>query len=238
MSRKPKYLMIYEWLSEQITNRSIKPGDRIPNESELAARFKVHRMTVRQAIDKLVEDHMVVRKRSKGTFLLSEKSPVLTRSLENITTYHDDIVKAGLHPRYRTIEVKVVPAEEQIATAMGLAPGAPIVYLKRLMLANSVPLVLERCYLPHARFPGIADMDLNTPTYGIMVEKYDLVPHHSTQEISAVMPGEMERKQLKMHEGSPCILVECTVYDREGNVVELSVSHHRGDKYKFRCAIG
>jgi len=238
LSSKPKYMIIFEWLSEQIRNKTIKPGDKIPNENELAAMFNVHRMTVRQAIDKLVDDHMLVRKRSKGTFLLSEKSPVLTRSLENITTYHDDIVKAGLEPRYKTLEAKVIPGEESVTSTMGLKPGDPVVYLKRLMLANNVPLVVERCYLPHALFPGISEENLNAPLYTLMLQKYNVAPHHSNQEISAVMPGVHERKLLKISESTPGILVQCLVYDNAGQVIEYSQSFHRGDKYKFRCSIG
>ena len=71
-----KYVKIYNWLSEQISNKVFVPGDKIPNETEIAAKFNVHRMTVRQAIDKLVNNHMLIRTRGKGTFLLSEKTPV------------------------------------------------------------------------------------------------------------------------------------------------------------------
>ncbi|MEE4137438.1 MAG: GntR family transcriptional regulator, partial [Desulforhopalus sp.] len=57
----PKYQIIYQYLSEQIRDKKIVPGDKIPNESELATMFQVHRMTVRQAINKLINDHMLVR---------------------------------------------------------------------------------------------------------------------------------------------------------------------------------
>lgn len=238
MKRKAKYMVIYDWLSERIADKTYQPGDRIPNECDLAAMFGVHRMTVRQATNKLVGEHILVRKPSKGTFLLSEKSPVLTRMLANITTYHDDIAAAGLEPQYKTIDARIVPCPEELAPRLGLAPGDPTVYLSRLMLASKVPLVLERGHLPADVFPGIVDMDLNTGLYFIMSHQYSITPKRSYQEIEAVMPTPAEQKLLKIGDRCPCLLVRTEVQDDQGRTVEVSSALHRGDKYRFRCAIG
>ncbi len=235
---KSKYLVIYEWLSGQIRNKVYQPGDKIPNENELAAMFGVHRMTVRQAIDKLVNDHMLVRKRSKGTFLLSEKSPVLTRSLESITTYYDDIASAGLEPHYKTIAAGIEFADAGVAEQLNIAVTQPVLFLYRLMLASGVPLVLERSILPTDLVPGLLEKKLDTVLYKILHEDYGMRLLHSRQELGAVMPTENERKYLKIGDSCPCIWVESVVYNDEGRAVEFSRALHRGDKYRFRCAIG
>jgi DNA-binding GntR family transcriptional regulator len=238
MPNKPKYVAIYEWLSEQIKNQAYKPGDKIPNENDLAAMFKVHRMTVRQAIDKLVSDHMLIRKRSQGTFLLSEKKPVLVRSLENISTYYDDIAAAGLQPAYSTIESGIIAADESLAASLGLKPGDEVVYLHRLMLASEVPLVLEKSFLPADLFPGILDLNINTMLYKIIDDVYNMKLMHSRQEIGATMPPDKERKLLRIPDNCPCIWVESVVYNDKGRAVEFSRALHRGDKYRFKCSIG
>jgi DNA-binding GntR family transcriptional regulator len=238
MTAKAKYLIIYEWLSEQITSKKFRPGDKIPNENELANMFGVHRMTVRQAIDKLVGDHLLVRKRGKGTFLLSEKSPVLTRSLEAITTFHADIVKAGLEPRYQTLEASILPAEENVAAQLGLPPGTDVVYLRRLMLASEVPLVIEQCYLPAKWFSALLDRSLDTNLYNIMVTDFKIGLNYARNEIGAVFPTEEEKKQLKIGDHCPCLWVEGVVYNDMGQAVEFSRALYRGDKYRFRCSIG
>ncbi|MBZ2171900.1 GntR family transcriptional regulator [Nitratidesulfovibrio sp. SRB-5] len=235
---KSKYLVIYEWLSEQIRNKVYQPGDKIPNESDLAAMFGVHRMTVRQAIDKLVNDHMLVRKRSKGTFLLSEKSPVLTRSLESITTYYDDIVSAGLAPHYKTIAAGIEYADAEVAAHLNLAERQPVIFLYRLMLASGVPLVLERSILPTDMVPDFLEKKLDTVLYKVLHEDYGMRLLYSRQELGAVMPTESERKHLKIGDNCPCIWVESVVYTDTGRAVEYSRALHRGDKYRFRCAIG
>lgn len=238
MPAKLKHQVIYEWLSDQITGKRYRPGDKIPNESELAAMFGVHRMTVRQAINRLVADHILVRKRGKGTFLLSEKSPVLTRALENITTYHADIVAAGLEPRYVTLEAAILPASEEEAASLGLSPGDPVASLYRLMLASGVPLVLERSRLPAELFPGILEHRLDVRLYDVVGRAYPMNLVRSRQEIGAVLPTRREAELLQIAETCPCIWVESVVFNDEGRAVEFSRALHRGDKYRFTCSIG
>jgi len=238
LADQPKYMAIHEWLSKQITSKALSPGDRIPSEVELSAMFGVHRMTVRQAIDKLVGEHMLVRIRGKGTYLLSDKKPVLTRSLETISTYHDDIAKAGLVPRYKTLEARIIPADDVLAGHLGLPPGAGVVYLSRLMLASDVPLALEQCYLPADAFAGLLDRPLDTILYKVLMEEFKACLNYSRNEIGTVMPTESERKLLMIGENCPCMWVEGVVFDHTGRAVEFSRALYRGDKYRFKCSIG
>lgn len=238
MTTKPKYLLIYEWLSKQIESKEYRPGDRIPSEHELAAMFKVHRMTIRHAIDELVENHLLVRKRRSGTFLLSERSPMLIRrSLETIPTYYDDIRQAGFDPSYKTLEGKVICGTEPEVSRLGLRTGDPVLSIYRMMLASNMPLALERCYLPANLFPGLIDRNLDTVLYDLMRD-YQIVPHFAEQEIGAVLPNASERRLLKVKETCPCIQISSVVFDQSGCPIELSVALHRGDKYRFRCSIG
>lgn len=236
--KKSKYLAIYEWLSDQIRERKFLPGDRIPNEMELAAKFGVHRMTVRQAINKLVGDHIIVRKRNKGTFLLAERSPVLTRTLDNVPTYHDDIVRAGLTPGYKTLAARTIPGDAQVSSQLGLAEGEPVTYVHRLIYASEVPIAIEKAYVPESLFPGLAELNLDSVLYNIMLTRYNLAPTYSRHEISVLMPSEEERRLLKIKDGTPCMLVESLVFDQNGAAIEFSFSLHRGDKYRFRCSRG
>ena len=237
MTTKPKYLVIYEWLSKQIETKEYRPGDRIPSEHDLAAKFKVHRMTIRQAIDKLIEDHRLVRRRRSGTFLLSEKSSMLIRrSLGNLPIFYNDIREAGFEPSYKTLEAKVIAGTEPDVSKLGLRAGDPVLSLYRLMLANNMPLALERSYLPANLFPGLIDRKVDI-LYDLMKE-YQIVPHFAEQEIGAVLPNASERKLLKVKETCPCIQITSLVFDQGGRPVELSLALHRGDKYRFRCSIG
>jgi len=231
-------MKICNWLSDQIKNKVYVPGDKIPNETEIAALFNVHRMTVRQAINKLINNHMLIRTRGKGTFLLSDKTPILTRSLEGISSYHDDIVKAGLDPRYKTLEAIIKEPDENVIDKLQLKPGDSVIYLKRIMLASNIPLVLEHCYLPEELFSDILDKNLNSILYKVIHEEYGMNLMHSSQELGAILPNESDRKTLKISNNCACIWVEGIVYNEVGRAVEYTYSIYRGDKYRFKCDIG
>ncbi len=234
----PKYRVIYEYIRQQIREQELRPGDKLPNENELAALFQVHRMTVRQAIEILVNDQIVVRKRGKGTFLLREAPAMLTRSLESISTYYDDIIRAGLTPRYTTMDVRSKIPSAEVLHNLSLPPETPVIYIKRLMYAQGVPLVIERSYLPLELFPDLLEQSLDTALYKIIHERYDMRLAHSLQELRAVMPMIQERRLLKISGSCPCVAITGTVYNEQGRAVEFTRALYRGDRYVFKCLIG
>ena len=238
MKKQLKHMIIYEWLTDQINNKKFIPGDKIPGEEELAKMFGVHRMTVRQAIDRLVSEHMLVRKRAVGTFLLSNKKPMLVKSLQDISTYHDDIVSIGLSPEYRIIESSIIPASEEVASALNLQIGENVIFVYRVMLASGVPLVIEKSFLPEDMFPGMINFDMKTMIYNIIRENYSMKLVHSRQEIGAVAPSSLESSLLQIDNCCPCLSVESIIYNDLGRPVELSQSVYRGDRYRFNCTIG
>ena len=192
-------------------------------------------MTVRQAIDMLVNKHMLIRIRGKGTFFFQKKHRY-TRSLKGISSYYDDIIHAGLTPRYKTLTAMLKEADEYVAK-IGNPSDSPIIYLKRLMLADDIPLILERCYLPEELFPDLLEKNTNNILYKLIREEYNMILMRSQQELGAVIPVEHERKLLKINSNCACIWAEGTVYNDSGRAVEFSHSIYRGDKYRFNCDI-
>lgn len=238
MAKQTKYMMIHEWLSEQIAQGKYQPGDKIPNEIELAAMFGVHRMTVRQAVDKFVADNVMIRKPSMGTYLLPAGRTVPTRSFAAISSYHNDIARAGFEPCYKLLEVKVVKAEEYVAQQLGLSTDADVIFLFRLMLASGVPLVLERSYLPANLLSGILGCPLDTNIYEIIAKNYSMNLAFSRNEIGATIPNREERKLLKINAQCACLWVDGVVYNDQNLAVEYSRALCRGDKYRFNCPSG
>ena len=237
MAAKAKYMRVYEWLEEGINEGRFQVGDRLPNEVELAERFNVHRMTIRQAINKLVSDHVVVRKRGSGTFLISDKRPVMVKSLDNLTTYREEIEQAGLQAQYKVLSFERATASQEIAESLQIEAGSPVIQFSRVMYASDVPLVLENTTLPYDLFSDIEKADIEGPLYLLMREKFGIKMLYAEHEISCIMPESRERKLLQLDENSPCLSLYIISRDSNGRVVEFSESLHRGDKYRFKCTI-
>lgn len=237
MVAKAKYMLIYEWLEQAIKSGEFQVGDRLPNEVELAKKFNVHRMTIRQAINKLVNDHVVMRKRGLGTFLVSDKRPIMVKSLDDLTTYRDDIVQAGLQPKYKVLNFETTVATKEVADNLQLEEGAPVIAFSRVMFANDVPLVVEHTILPYDLFQGLESHDLEDPLYLLMQEKFQISTLFTEHEIGCEIPDNDERKLLQLHGGESCLTLYIISHNGRGRVLEYSRALHRGDKYRFKCTI-
>src|SRR5215472_14335957 len=143
----PLYFQIAENLKQAIEDGTLEPGERLDNELDLAERLGVSRPTVRQAVQRLVEQGLVVRRRGLGTVVVA---PRILRSVA-LTSLYDDLSSSGRHPATTVLSVSEIDADENVAGALSLAAGSKVVFIERLRLADDTPLALMQNFLP----PGV-----------------------------------------------------------------------------------
>ena len=129
-----------------------KPGDRLPTEDALIARFHVSKITVRQALRDLAAMGYIRRAQGRGTFVLH---PPLEEGPRELTSFTGEMRGHGRVATSRVIEQEVVEAPGDIASRLDIAPGAPVFRLQRLRLADGEPMGLQTAYIPAALVPGI-----------------------------------------------------------------------------------
>lgn len=232
----PYYYQLEEFLKRQIENGTWKPGQKIPSEAELCEAFDVSRTVVRQALNELVHEGMLYRRRGKGTFVAEPK--IRESLIQHLTGFYEDMVALGLKPSTRVLEQKVIPAPPKIADALGLKEGEPVVMIDRLRFVDGEPIVLVVTYIPEKLCPELVNEDLSTQSlYAILEKKYglELVSGHRTLE--AVVATEEEAELLEMEEGDPIVLLRSISYLRDGRPVEYFKAKHRGDRSRFEVEL-
>ncbi len=237
-SKIPKYMQIRSWLYGMIKRGKIKIGDRLPTEEELSKNFKVNRMTVRKAYDELVNEKMLVRKRREGTFLIADKPKDFIYGTGNISSFTDDMLEYGVKPVTKTMKIDVRKAPADIRELLELPESAKVIVILRIKLANNEPVLIERSYLSYDEFKEIVDMDLEGSLYHLLVEKFDINLHHSTQIFSSEMTTRKDMDLLGLEEPISCIKLESVTYDPNNIPIEVLHSVYRGDKYKFKANSG
>src|SRR5580692_8814204 len=139
------YARVETVLAGEITDGDLKVGDQLPTEDSLVARFGVSRITVRRAIQNLVSRGLVEIRRGKGTFVAA---PKIMQDLKELSGFVEDMHALGHQPTARVIAKEIVPANATVARQLALTRGERVVRIRRVRLADGVPLSFDETYLP------------------------------------------------------------------------------------------
>jgi GntR family transcriptional regulator len=231
---EPLYHQVEAALRERILNNEWGAGTRIPTEDELCDFYHVSRITVRQAIRKLVEEGYLERGRGRGTFV---KEPTLTAGERGLRSFSEEMRALGLTPGARLIDVGVERAGPLVGGRLAVPAGAEVVRVRRLRTGNGKPIGLQTSYLPHARVPGLARLDLNDSSlYELLELRYGIVltEAHETFWVAKVSPEDVAA--LHIEPAACAFRVERVAFDADG-AFEFTASVMRGDRYRIRWVL-
>ncbi|KAB2508871.1 GntR family transcriptional regulator, partial [Salmonella enterica] len=182
-SAKPLYKQLEAALKEAIARGEYKPGQQIPTENELSARWQVSRVTVRKALDALTRENLLTRVSGKGTFVSGEK---FQRSMTGIMSFSELCQSQGRRPGSRTIKSVFESVDDETKALLNMNDGEKAVVIERIRYADDVAVSLETVHLP-PRFAFLLDEDLNNHSlYECLREKYHLWFTHSRKMIELV----------------------------------------------------
>lgn len=147
-----KHVRVRDYL-RGLVSHELAVGDTIPSERELCERFGVSRMTVRQAIDALVNEGLLHREQGRGTFV----APARTDMELRLVGFGDDMRRRGMAPSTELLDAETVEAPWDVAESLELEPGAAVHHVQRLGWADGRPMALEETWIPASRFPDLLD---------------------------------------------------------------------------------
>jgi GntR family transcriptional regulator len=205
-------------------------GDAIPSERLLSADLGVSRLTVRAALDDLVREGYLVRRRGSGTFV---SEPKIAQEL-TLTSFTEDMRRRGMRPESRTLELEIVPAGARLGRFLHVSPSEPIVVAKRLRLADHETMAIETLHVREALVPGLSGADLEAGSfYELLRERYGVAVAGGTQTIEPTVTNEEESAALGVPLHSPAFLFERFSRTEVGDIVEYVHSIYRGDRYRL-----
>jgi GntR family transcriptional regulator len=227
----PLYRQIKDLLIGSLEQGEWKPGESIPSEIELAARFQVSQGTVRKAIDELAAEHLLVRRQGKGTFVATHHEPRAQYRFLRIVPDQGDPASATS----RFLECRRVRAPADVARSLGLRTGDPAIYLRRLLHFDGRPVVLDDIWLPGSLFRGLTAERLanySGPLYGLFETEFGIRMIRADERIRALAADADAGKLLEVSVGTPLLLVERVSYTYGERPVEVrrgrsvTAAHH------------
>jgi GntR family transcriptional regulator len=221
-----------ELIIKAIGGSGALPGERLPNERELARLMSVSRTTLRQALHQLERAGLITRRpgRHGGTFVNVEKVDRdlrLTGGLPEVLRHHGH--RAGA----RVLRTAIVAADGRAADALGLLPGDAIYEITRVRLSDGEPISLERSRFPCERFPGLLECPLGDSLYQVLRERYDSGPSKAVERLEAVLATREEAEALGVYAGAPLLSVERVAYDAVGHAIEMGSDLFRSDRTRL-----
>lgn len=232
-SFSPLYQQIKNLIVESLRAAEWRPGDVIPSEVELAARYGVSQGTVRKAIDDLAAENLLVRRQGKGTFVASHaEKKVQYRFLRLVA---NDGSGDPLHRRL--IDCRRQRAPSEVAQALQLKPGESVVEIRRLLSSVEAPVVLDDIWLPSAMFKGLSAERLSQykgPMYALFESEFGVRMIRATESIRAVPADAETASFLKAEEGAPLLSVERLSFTYGDVPVEYRRGLYRTDAYYYR----
>jgi GntR family transcriptional regulator len=205
-------------------------GDAIPSERQLSSDLGVSRLTVRAALDDLVRDGLLVRRRGSGTFV---SEPKIAQEL-TMTSFTEDMRRRGMVPASRTLDLRTVPAGAHLGRLLKVSPSEPVVVITRLRLADRETMAIETLHVRESLIPGLTAADLEQQSfYELLETRYGVAIASGIQTIEPTVTNEEESSGLGVPLHSPAFLFERTTQTRTGVVVEYVRSIYRGDRYRL-----
>ena len=225
-SAQPLYQQLQRALREAIETRILGPDDALPSERHLAADLGVSRITVRKAIDGLVEEGLLVSRQGSGNFVCTR----IDKNFAKLTSFSEDMRARGRSPRsewLKRTEGTVTPEE---ALKLALSPGSLVYRYHRLRFADDEPMALEFATIAAWALPSLDAVDNS------LYDALDAAGHRparALQRLHALLLSADQAKLLNANKGDAGLLVERLGYLRDGRAIELSQSYYRGDTYDF-----
>lgn len=221
---KARHVAIEEWLRGQCT--SLPAGSRLPTENELALRFDVSRMTVRQAYQRLAQQGLIERRRGAGSFVLP---PPLHREEATLRSFTQDMRSRGLTPTSKVVTAEV-GANPALAATLGLPPAQWVVSIERVRYADGVAVAIERTALP-GEFAAVLDADLEHGSLHQALASLGRELGRATGYVTARMATAEEARLLALSMPAALLVETRLITDSEGRSVESTQSAYVGSRW-------
>ena len=235
----PLYQQIKGLILQSLQSGEWKPGEAIPSEMELAARFRVSQGTVRKAIDELSADNLVVRRQGKGTFVATHAERQVQYRFLKLQPDNGDTQSEG--PAARTIiDCKRLRASAEVARALSLRTGDSVHQLRRVLSFSGIPTILEDLWLPGTPFKGLTAERLSShqgAMYAMFETEFGVRMVRADESIRAVTPDVDQATLLSVTTTTPLLSVERVAYTYNDTPMELRRGLYRTDTHHYRNAL-
>ncbi|CAM3523471.1 GntR family transcriptional regulator [Polaromonas hydrogenivorans] len=235
----PLYQQIKVLILKSLQAGEWKPGELIPSEMDLAARFRVSQGTVRKAIDELAAENLVSRRQGKGTFVSTHAEQQVQYRFLRLMPDSGDLSSEGPAER-QIVDCKRLRAPADIAHPLALRTGDAVLQLRRVLAFQGTPTIIEDVWLPGGPFKGLTADRLAAyrgPMYALFETEFGVHMVRAEEKIRAIAADAASARLLGLPQGEPLLSVERIAYTYNDVPMELRRGLYRTDTHHYKNAL-
>jgi GntR family transcriptional regulator len=233
----PLYRQIKTLLIQSLHRGEWKPGELIPSEVDLAARFQVSQGTVRKAVDELAAEHLLLRRQGKGTFVATHQEARVRYRFLRLTPDEQDV---DGRVESRILGCRRLRAPAEVGRALDLRAAEMVVMIRRLLALNGTLTVLDDIWLPGSIFRGLTFELLTAspmPLYSLFESKFGVSMVRADEKLRAVPASEESARLLAIPVGKPLLQVDRLSYTYGGRPMEVRRGLYLTEHYHYRNSL-
>lgn len=231
MPRKmPVYIKMHNQMREWINEGKWKEGDKIPSERDLALEFDVSRMTARQAVNTLVDEGLLERRRGAGTFVAPEK---VRERMSGVSSFTETVERQGKEPSSKLVAYHTKPASVSEAEKLNIQTDDEVLVMERIRYADDLPICYEVATIPFDLVEDLSKEAVTQHLFQTLEKEKGIRVERAEQTISATWASEAVSEMLDVKRGSSVLRLRQISYSQDDVPFEYVRSQYVGDRYEF-----
>ena len=227
----PLYLQLKNKIKKEIRSGMLKPGDKLPSESQLQKEYNMSRVTVRSAMEELTAEGYIIKVQGKGSFVAQSD---MLRLPIGVTSFTEDAKMQGVDLTSEVIKFGIEDIQSELDREFfGKKTGGKVLVFKRVRCANGVPVTIEENHMS-PELLSMEEEDLTGSFYDILINKYHMIPSNKgRRSVKIVFADEEIARYLDLSMGTPVIESEMCVLDMNGEPIHTVKDWVRGDNDRY-----
>lgn len=229
-NNEPLYSQLKQILRTAIVNGEYVQGQQIPTEQELMKRYDVSRITVRRAIQELINERYLIKSQGKGTFV-NEIRP--NRELVNLKSFTENCEEHHHVAKSQVLSVSLDKANKHDIRRLGVSEEDKVIHVARLRSKDDTPFLIEHSYYPYPQYAVLLERNLSGSIYAILKEELGMIPIRSEKSIEIAYATAEQAQLLGINKGAAVFLMRTIVYDENDQPVHHNIVYLDGVTYRF-----
>lgn len=235
-STAPMYDQLRRLIIDHIHEDGLQPGDPLPGEHRLCEQYGISRTVVRQALAQLEHEGLIERVKGKGTFV---SRPRTSESLvHTLVGLYEEVERRGGHVHSDVLRHETVTADAEVAAALELTPGDPVVVLTRLRRVDGDAWSLSTTWMPAAVGAFTIGADLAESSLYRLLAEHGITATHGVRSAEATVATHDQAQHLGISAGSALLRLRSVSREASGRPIEFFIAYHRGDRSRFEFQLG